>query len=79
MDHADLRAAPQAHKLPVRLSLEAVHTILHGVRLPRYRACRSPIYACGLRLQEGTHWPVPAIDSARMIVHVRDGKGAKDR
>ncbi len=70
---------PQEHKLPVILSLEEVHTLLRCVRLPRYRACLSTIYACGLRLQEGTHLQVPDIDSARMVVHVRDGKGAKDR
>lgn len=70
---------PQEHKLPVILSLEEVRTILQCVRLPRYRACLSTIYACGLRLQEGTHLQVPDMDSARMIVHVRTGKGAKDR
>ena len=70
---------PQEHKLPVILSQEEVRTILQCVRLPRYRACLSTIYACGLRLQEGTHLQVPDIDSARMVIHVRDGKGAKDR
>jgi len=70
---------PQEHKLPVILSLEEVRTILQCVRLPRYRVCLSTIYACGLRLQEGTHLQVPDIDSARMVVHVRCGKGAKDR
>jgi integrase/recombinase XerD len=70
---------PQEHKLPVILSLEEVHTILQCVRLPRYRACLTTIYACGLRLQEGTHLQIPDIDSARMFVHLRCGKGAKDR
>lgn len=70
---------PQEHKLPVILSLEEVHTILQCVRLPRYRACLTTIYVCGLRLQEGTHLQIPDIDSARMLVHVRCGKGAKDR
>jgi len=70
---------PQEHKLPVILSLEEVHTILQCVRLPRYRACLTTIYACGLRLQEGTHLQIPDMDSARMLVHVRCGKGAKDR
>jgi len=70
---------PQEHKLPVILSLEEVRTILQCVRLPRYRVCLTTIYACGLRLQEGTHLQVPDIDSARMVVHVRGGKGAKDR
>jgi len=70
---------PQEHKLAVILSPAEVHTLLQCVRLPRYRTCLSTIYACGLRLQEGTHLQVPDIDSARMVVHVRDGEGAKDR
>jgi len=70
---------PQEHKLPVILSLEEVHTLLQCVRLPRYRACLTTIYACGLRLQESTHLRIPDIDSARMLIHVRCGKGAKDR
>ncbi len=70
---------PQEHKLPVILSLEDVRTILQCVRFPRYRVCLSTIDACGLLLQEGTHLQVPDSDSARMVVHVRDGKGAKDR
>ena len=70
---------PQEHKLPVILRLEDVRTILQCVRLPRYRVCLSTLYACGLRLQEGTHLQVPDIARARMVVHVRCGTGAKDR
>jgi len=32
-----------------------------------------------LRLQEGTNLQVADIDSARLMIHVRHGKGAKDR
>lgn len=71
--------APREQKLPVVLSSEEVRTILAHLHLFRYRACLTTIYACGLRLQEGTHLQVPDIDSARMLVHVRGGKGAKDR
>lgn len=70
---------PQEHKLPVILSRDEVRTILQCVRLLRYRTCLTTIYACGLRLQEGTHLQIPDIDSARLFVHVRCGKGAKDR
>jgi integrase/recombinase XerD len=70
---------PREKKLPVILSPTEVRTILAGVQLPRYRICLSTIYACGLRLQEGTHLQVSDIDSARMCLHVRLGKGAKDR
>ena len=71
--------APREKKLPVILSLEEVRQILGCVRLPRYRVCLTTIYSCGLRLQEGTHLQVPDIDSGRMMIHVRHGKGGKDR
>jgi site-specific recombinase XerD len=73
-----VRPAPEK-KLPVILSREEVHQILAGVRLPRYKVCLTTIYSCGLRLQEGTNLHVADIDSARMMIHVRHGKGAKDR
>jgi integrase/recombinase XerD len=71
--------APRAKKLPVILSLEEVRRLLDCVRLPRYRVCLTTIYSCGLRLQEGTHLKVPDIDSSRMLIHVRHGKGGQDR
>jgi site-specific recombinase XerD len=73
-----VRATPEK-KLPVILSREEVRQILGRIKLPRYRVCLATIYSCGLRLQEGTHLRVADIDSARMMIHVRHGKGAKDR
>ena len=66
-------------RLPVILTVEEVRRILSAIRLLRYRACLTTIYSCGLRLKEGTHLQVADIDSARMLVHVRLGKGGKDR
>jgi len=71
--------APREKKLPVVLSIEEVRKLLGSVRLLSYRVCLSTIYSCGLRLQEGTHLHVQDIDSARMMLHVRHGKGGKDR
>jgi site-specific recombinase XerD len=73
-----LRPAPEK-KLPVILSREEVRQILSRIRLARYKVCLTTIYSCGLRLQEGTHLQVADLDSARMMIHVRHGKGAKDR
>ena len=70
---------PREKKLPVILSSEEVRAILRHVRLLRYRACLTTIYSCGLRLQEGTHLRVPDIDRARRLLHIRHGKGGKDR
>jgi integrase len=37
------------------------------------------LYATGARCSELTHLKISAIDSQRMVVHIRDGKGRKDR
>ena len=66
-------------RLPTILSVEEARKILTLVRLPRYRVCLTTIYTCGLRLQEGTRLQVADIDSGRMMLHVRHGKGGKDR
>jgi len=70
-------ALPQ--KLPVVLSPQEVWQLLDQIRLPHYRACLSVIYAGGLRLLEGVRLQVSQIDSARMQLHIRGGKGNTDR
>jgi len=67
------------NKLPVVFSMEEVQQILSCVHKVRYRVCLSLIYACGLRLLEGVRLPVADVDGARMVVHVRHGKGGQDR
>ncbi len=66
-------------RLPVILTVEEVRRILSVIRLPRYTACLSTIYACGLRIKEAVSLQIRDIDSPRMLVHVRLGKGGKDR
>lgn len=66
-------------KLPVVLAPEEVWRIVEQVRRPHYRVCLSLIYACGLRLLEGVTLQVSQIDSARMQLLIRSGKGNKDR
>lgn len=70
---------PREKKLPVILSVEEVHKIISNVRRPWTRACLTTIYSCGLRLLEGTRLQVSDIDGSRKFVHVRCGKGGKDR
>ena len=66
-------------KVPVILTHEEVSAIIGEVKFLRYRVCLGTIYSCGLRLSEGIHLQVSAIDSARGLIHVRNGKGGKDR
>ena len=73
-----LRAKSES-RLPAVLSREEVRTMLSCVRTPHNYAFLSTVYACGLRLNEALHLEVGDIDSARMMLHVHRGKGAKDR
>jgi site-specific recombinase XerD len=75
----DLVRPAKEKKLPVVLSREEVRQILSQVRRLPYRVCLSTIYACGLRLSEGVQLQVAAIDSERQVLHIRQGKGHKDR
>ena len=66
-------------QLPDVLSIDEVRQLLGAVRKLRYRTYFSTVYSLGLRRNEGLHLQVRDIDSARMLVHVHRGKGAKDR
>jgi len=75
----DLVRPRHIQKLPVVLSLREVRFLLALVERPKARTCLQLIYACGLRLTEGTHLQVSDIDAQRMLVRVHQGKGGKDR
>jgi integrase/recombinase XerD len=66
-------------KLPVVLSPQEVRSLLALVENTKAQMCLRIIYACGLRLREGTQLQVSDIDAQRMLVRVRQGKGGKDR
>jgi len=75
----DLVRPQKRKKLPVVLSTDEVKHFLSLVQHPTIRMALTVIYACGLRLSEGIHLKVQDIDSRRMLVWVRNGKGGKDR
>ena len=66
-------------KLPAVLRREQVWSLLDRVRHPHARMSLILMYTCGLRVSEALHLRVPDIDSQRMVVWVRHGKGEKDR
>jgi site-specific recombinase XerD len=65
--------------LPVVLSTDEVKRVLDCVHRFQYQVCLHTIYACGLRLLEGTRLCVKDIDGDRKMIHVVQGKGNKDR
>ena len=65
--------------LPSVLGPDEVLRLLDAAPPGRDRVLLQVAYGCGLRLNELLHLRVGDIDSARMVIHVRQGKGAKDR
>ena len=72
----------QPLKLPIVLSREDVQKVLQAVREPRLRVCLTLIYHCGLRVGEAVGVQVRDLIESRTPtprLHVRNGKGGKDR
>lgn len=66
-------------ELPEVLSLREVHQLLDLTHNPKHKAMLSLLYTTGLRMGELIRLKPFDIDSRRMVVRVRQGKGKKDR
>jgi len=69
----------QPSSLPKTLTVEQLSAFFTAIRKPKYRALFMTCYAAGLRLSETCHLRVEDIDSQRMVLRVRNGKGGKER
>lgn len=65
--------------LPCVLGPEEVLRFIEAAPVGRDRVLLQTVYACGLRISELLGLNVSDIDSARMVVVIRQGKGRKDR
>ncbi|MGB6536627.1 MAG: site-specific integrase [Xanthobacteraceae bacterium] len=77
--HDHIPLARRSDPLPAILSREEVGRFLQAAHNVKYRTIFATIYAAGLRVSELISLTVKDIDSARMVIHVRQGKGRKDR
>lgn len=65
--------------LPTILSQAEVAALLQAPRRLKTRAMLTTLYAAGLRVSELCHLQVTDIDSDRMVLCIRQGKGQQDR
>jgi integrase/recombinase XerD len=65
--------------LPAVFDLSEVKSLLSAVENLKHRAILTIMYSAGLRIAETAQLRVTDIDSKRMMVWVRQGKGGKDR
>ncbi len=74
-----MRHVYEPRKLPEVLSVEEVTRLLQSAGSRKYQAALGVAYGAGLRASEVVHLKVPDIDNERMVLHVEQGKGKKDR
>ena len=83
LGHADIPErivyARAPRTLPVVLSADEVVRFLEAVPSLKARAALTTAYAAGLRASEAASLKVGNIDSSRMVIHVEQGKGGRDR
>jgi integrase/recombinase XerD len=70
---------PKIKSLPDILTIEEINALIAAARKLRYRVFLLTTYSMGLRLGETLALEVGDIDAARKQVHIRRGKGHKDR
>lgn len=78
-DWTEIVKPPRPQRQPDILTRAETLRLLDTVRKRRYRVFFTLLYGTGLRLGEGLALEVGDIDAQRMRIHVRGGKGDKDR
>jgi len=78
-DDFNFMKVKRPERLPIILTKKEVRAILSMVKVLDYRVCLELMYACGLRIGEVIKIAPADIDGDRKILHVKNGKGNKDR
>jgi site-specific recombinase XerD len=68
----------KAH-LPSILGKAEIARLLGGFTTAKYRTFFTLVYGTGLRINEACQLETRDIDAMQQVIHVRDGKGGKDR
>ena len=66
-------------RLPIVLSQEEAVALMNSAKNLFHRAMLMTLYSTGMRRAELCKLKVEDIDSQRMLIHIRQGKGGKDR
>lgn len=69
----------QSKPLPVILAATEIRKLANATNKAKYRVALLTCYGAGLRVNEVCSLQVGDIDSRRKVIHVRQGKGRKDR
>jgi integrase/recombinase XerD len=75
----DIIKPPKVHTIPDILTPGEIEKLIGATRKLRYRVFLLTTYSMGLRLEEALSLQIGDIDAERKRVHIRRGKGHKDR
>jgi integrase/recombinase XerD len=75
----DLPRRKTKKTIPIVLSLQEIKLMLDVVKNIKYKAVFMTLYSTSMRLSELQNLTAKDIDGSRMVVHIRYGKGGKDR
>jgi site-specific recombinase XerD len=78
-DTFQLQRPRKEKKLPTVLSMAEIKSIIEVTVNLKHKALLSLIYSAGLRIGEAINLKITDIDSKRMLIHIREAKGKKDR
>lgn len=79
IDFDDLPFPKTPVKLPIALSPDEVTRLIQAAANLMHRTILMVLYGTGIRRTEASLLKVSDIDSQRMVIHIRQGKGSRDR
>lgn len=79
IDTEEIERPKKQFTLPSVLSLEEIQRLLNSVQNIKHKTMLTLIYSCGLRSGELLKLNIRDVDSNRMIIHIHQAKGKKDR
>jgi len=74
-----LTSLKKVYKLPVVLSVREIKRLIAAPKLLKHRMLIALMYGCGLRRSELLNIKITDADLDRKMLHIREGKGRKDR
>jgi len=78
-ENIDLKFAKKSKKLPIIFSRVEIDNIIGKIKNIKYRLAVALAYGAGLRVGEVASLKVGDLDLDNLVVHIKQGKGKKDR
>jgi site-specific recombinase XerD len=78
-DKVSFKRPKSEKKLPRVIDSNLIIERLNKIENLKHKSVLTLAYSVGLRVSEVTNLKIEDIDSKRMLIHIKDGKGKKDR